>query len=501
VIPGAIPLVLVAPHGGRRDPVRRPWSAGGLRTNDLHTAALAAELARATGAAALINDATDRNDVDLNRISEAEARAPAFLAALARLLDDTVARHGRATVLTVHGWNVVQPAVDLGLGCLPGAEPCVVPARAAVSSAFAAVGVPALVAACAARGITATLGARYPARQRENLLQLFTPRYRDDPRPLVRRIAAHAGVTDAVQLELGIPLRWPGDWRDRWVEACRAALPALRGAASDRPPAVTVPRAVPAAGHPPLRFEFTSPTLAGLVGVEAERARLLLFPGGEELLLFTGERTVEVGRHVAGLRVRPRPGGGLLVEFRGPLLRFPDTSPFLDLERGLATALLTVAEVSLAFVPDVSESFGSVSGAVLLDGAELPVRGGGFTEEGFPAGPWPRLRAALRLGGRGALVLTLGLDGGQARGVLHRDGVRLPVVRARARLHDPSAPLTRLALEVELAGGERLAIRADATVRVPVVRARGRAAVRVELAACRVDGEAVPGGWCEVGGL
>ena len=74
VIPGALPLVLVAPHGGRRDPVRRPWSAGGVRVNDLHTASLTAALAAATGAAALINESEDRNDVDLNRIGEAAAR-------------------------------------------------------------------------------------------------------------------------------------------------------------------------------------------------------------------------------------------------------------------------------------------------------------------------------------------------------------------------------------------------------------------------------------------
>ncbi len=261
-IDGASPLVLVAPHGGCRDPSTRPPATGRLRVNDLHTASLTEELARRLDASALVNRDADRNVVDLNRIGEAHERAPSFLEALARLVRTTIARHGRATVLVVHGWNVVEPAIDVGLGCASGA---VVPAdgSAAVSPAFAAGGVRALVDACAARGIAATLGARYPARHRENLLQLFTTRHRDDPRPLVRALASLAPSVDAVQLELGIPLRWPGPWRTRLLDACVAAAPALAAA----------PVAVAAAARgivdgfgpaAPMRVQFTSPTLCGL---------------------------------------------------------------------------------------------------------------------------------------------------------------------------------------------------------------------------------------------
>ncbi|HUE31064.1 MAG TPA: hypothetical protein VMR79_09315, partial [Verrucomicrobiae bacterium] len=202
VLPGDGPLVLVAPHGGRRDAERRPWAGGHLRMNDLHTASLTAELAGRLGAAALINEAHDRNDVDLNRVSEADQRAPWFLERLAELVDAAVRRHGRATLLSLHGWNVVQPVVDLGLGCAPGEDPFTVGRAAAVSPAFAAHALPRLVEACGARGIAATVGARYPARHRENLVQLFTPRYAEDSRPLVRALAALAPLVDAVQLEL-----------------------------------------------------------------------------------------------------------------------------------------------------------------------------------------------------------------------------------------------------------------------------------------------------------
>src|SRR3989442_5085313 len=227
VLPGDGPLVVVAPHGGRRDAERRPWAGGHLRMNDLHTASLTAELAALLGGPALINEAHDRNDVDLNRVSEAHQRAPWFLERLADLVDAAVRRHGRATLLALHGWNVVQPVVDLGLGCTPGEDPFAVGRAAAVSPAFAARALPRLVEACRARGIAATVGARYPARHRENLVQLFTPRYAEDGRPLVRALAALAPLVDAVQLELGIALRWPGPWRGRPVARRKDALPRL----------------------------------------------------------------------------------------------------------------------------------------------------------------------------------------------------------------------------------------------------------------------------------
>ncbi|HYR95565.1 MAG TPA: hypothetical protein VEM57_02470, partial [Candidatus Binatus sp.] len=286
VIAGESPLVLVAPHGGRRDPVRRPWAGGHLRMNDLHTAEVTAELAAVTGAAALINTDHDRNDVDLNRIVEAHDRAPWFLEQLAELVDRAIARHGRATLFAMHGWNVVQAVVDLGLGCAPGANPFIVGRGAAVAPGFAAGALPRLVDACAARRILATVGARYPARNRENLLQLFTPRYRDDPRPLVRALAALAPRVDAVQLELGIALRWPGRWRAKLFEACAEALPALLAPpdASAAPDAVaTAPAPVPA-----YRLQFTGPAVCGLVAVDRGRGgRLLLFPPGGGLVLFT----------------------------------------------------------------------------------------------------------------------------------------------------------------------------------------------------------------------
>jgi len=470
--------------------------------NDLHTATLTAELAAATGAAAVINEDHDRNDVDLNRIVEAHERAPRFLEVLADVLDGAIARHGRATLLAMHGWNVVQPVVDLGLGCAPGENPFVVGRAAAVAPAFAAGVLPRFVGACAARGIVATVGARYPARNRENLLQLFTPRYRDDPRPLVRGLAGLAPRVDAVQLELGIALRWPGPWREMLLAACAEALPVLVAPpAAARPPEAVAGVASPVEAR---RLEFTSPTVSGLVGLDRGRGgRLLLFPPDGGLVLFTGER---VGLAPEGLALRGGEDGGVTVRFRGPLLRFPDTTPFLDLEAGLARARLVEAAVELAFVPDHPPSdageFGTLTGRIVVDGVGQHIMGPAFVEDASASGPWPRLRAALRLPDGAGLAVTVGLGHDTASGFLCRDGGHVPVAAARATLGPAHAPLETLALEVDLADGERLRLAPRAVHCLPVVRARGAAPVRIEFAACRLDGtRTAPAGWVEVGGL
>src|SRR5262249_53944714 len=68
---------------------------------------------------------------------------------------------------------------------------------------------------------------------------------------------------------------------------------------------------------------------------------------------------------------------------------------------------------------------------------------------------------------------------------------------ARATLGPPGEPLAELTLAVEVDGGEHVRIRARAAHRLPVIRSRGAAApVRLEFAACCLEGDAVPAGWC-----
>ena len=500
VLLGSIPLVLVAPHGGRRDPVRRPWGSTRLRVNDLETASLTRELAAATGAHAIVNADLDRNDVDLNRVSAANDQAPAFLERLADRVSAVVAAHGSAVVLTVHGWNVIQPVVDLGLGRKRG-EP--LDERAAVSATFAERAVPELMRACAARGVEATEGARYPARARENLVQVFTPRYRDDGRPLIRQLAALGARVEAMQCELGVPLRWPGPWRQRFVESCIEALPALFDPAS-APTADRPEPALPVA--PPRRrtLEVAGDDAGALVSTDPLGGRLLVFPPGGGLALFTGERLGdEEPDRVGGLRIERRHDGTLRARFAGPMMRFPDTTPFVDLERGLAAAdVIDHAAIDLTFAPHHDgDEFGRVTGTAVLDGHPVDLSGRGFTPRGGGQGPWPRLRLALQLGSHARLSVTVALDGSEASGVLCRDGHHQAVRGATVSLGDPADPLTGGAVDVELEGGERLTVRPDVVHRLPVVRGASEVPLRLLYASCRLPGVSGLAGWCEIGGV
>lgn len=506
VVAGATPLLLVAPHGGRRDPARRPWREGGLKVNDLHTAALTLELAAATGASALVNAALDRNETDLNRITEAAARAPRFLELLAELVTRLLRAHERVTLLTVHGWNVVQASLDVGLGCRSEGDPLAVGARAAVSPDFAATGLARLLAACEARGIDATVGARYPARNAENLVQLFTRRHRDDPRDLVRALAATADRVDAMQLELGIPLRWPGPWREHLRAALLESLPALTAAAGRAGARPAAARATdPAPGPAPRRLEFAGHPLCGLVALDggAGGGRLLLFAPGGRLLLFTGERAGPAPADGVGpLALRPHPGGAS-VSFAGPLLEFPDSTPFLDLEAGLARGRLVDAHVALRYDAATAgdgAGFGRVRGEVIVDGARVPVDALGATGGAFDVGPWPRLRVALRLDETRFLRATVALADGTATGTLARGAEHVEVTAARPTFRPAASPLARFTLTVELAGGERLDLVAHAVHRLPVVRIRGTRPLHLEFAACRLGDAPSPAGWCELAG-
>src|SRR5215218_7081736 len=156
-------LLLVAPHGGARA-AARPARAT-VKVNDLHTAALAEELATTLDAGLIANPSLDRNELDLNRISQVARTAPWFAALLETLLADILARHERAEVIFLHGWNTVQPKCDIGVG-YPLSHPGEAAAHAAVLTAsvpYVTTRLAGLRAACAARGIAAPLGERYAA--------------------------------------------------------------------------------------------------------------------------------------------------------------------------------------------------------------------------------------------------------------------------------------------------------------------------------------------------
>ena len=89
------------------------------------------------------------------------------------------ARHGRVTVLLIHGWNIIEPRVDLGLG-LKERNGRLHPTRGAHIAAddeFIQDTAHALATRLRQAGIVPTFGLRYPGGAAQNLLQAFTPRH------------------------------------------------------------------------------------------------------------------------------------------------------------------------------------------------------------------------------------------------------------------------------------------------------------------------------------
>lgn len=380
VVRGRAPLVLVAPHGGRRRELRQP---GKHKVNDLWTAELTRELAAATGASAIINASRDRNELDLNRLSQVRRDAPWFLALLADVLGTLVAAAGHATVLVIHGWNVTQPACDVGVGLCEGAVG-LVPARpdaATVSAEFIAARVRPLQQAADAAGVAVTIGSRYPAAHPNNLLQAFrlTGAMEElDPPSVALAALCRRGAVDAAQLELAIPLRWPGPRRDRFLGMLADAFgaPSPRATAPATPASLAV-RSGRITGRRGLSLvEGDLMVMASIDAGEsgALAGRLLISTAGGRLALFTGELS-ETSRpwSIPPLRLGERDAGALELRYDGPLVEFPLLTPFLDLERGLSAGSLLEARVDLAFQPDASppggdgeERFGDVCGEVVM---------------------------------------------------------------------------------------------------------------------------------------
>ena len=490
---GRLPLILVAPHGGTRNVLTRSWQLGTLRVNDLHTADFTIALAAATGAAALINRELDRNVVDLNSITAAHDGAPGFLAALADLVEEAVRLHGRATVLTIHGWNIVEPAVDIGIGTSTTLAASAAAARPTVSASFATDVVAALVDDCTRNGIAATVGARYPARARENLIQLFTARHAADTRPLVRRLVALHERVDALQLELAIPLRFPGRWRERML-ATLTRLAALLVAPHEHRP--TPPRPAAPSDRPSRhRIEFVSGPVAGLLQLGPEGGRVLLIPDDGNLLLFTAETAR--ARRDARLTWIVDSDGTLRIQHTGPLLRFADTSPFTALERGLASATVVDAEFEFAISPTTrGGGFCAVLGSAVLGGQRVAVRGSGFVREPRPASRAPHLELAVTLSTERGLLARIAECGAGPQAEIVSRGNRVPLEAVQVHQTATDNPLDRVTITARQPNGDAFEVTARGLHRIPISRVGADGGVlHTLLATVRLDSGTAPAGW------
>jgi hypothetical protein len=482
-VPGRGPALVIAPHGGlcARD-LLTPEPAASLRGNDLHSGELARLVAERLDAALLANVASDRNDLDLNRVDEVRARAPWFLDAIAEHLDRIVAQHGRALVLIVHGWQIVEPRCDVGIGArLADARDAESrAARLTVSPEFVTTTLEALRRYGAAHGVRTTYGARWPAQSPNNVMQLFRrspdgTRARD---PSVLATLAASGRIEAVQLELGAPLRYPGAWRERFIDAAAhafgawlarcatpVAAPARPGAdlaatraariierATDRA-SHAIERATDPATHASERAIDRSPprgaalqafdrnageeglgVVAGIGAMSPRElgARLLLLPGGQRMLLFTGHERIGAGPkdRVGGLEMRAR-AGGLDVRFRGPVLDVPDASRHFRAEAAQLDARVVDLELELCFAAQGETGYGAVEGDVRLAGRTWRIGAHGFTDPVLarPIAPAGSLRLTASFGDGMAITAELARPphGANLR-CLTRDGLREHVV-------------------------------------------------------------------------
>ncbi len=425
--------------------------------NDLHTAELALELAVRLDAWAVINGDLDRNVVDLNRISELE-RAPVFVDELERAIDGAaqVAAGGRPLLLFVHGWNVLLPACDLGLGLreqdgrLSGRWPT-------VSTATWEGPVSRLRDELQGRRIWAPVGWRYPAWGADNVLQLFSGRHdgHDDARLSgFARLAADDRV-DALQLELSVPLRWPGPWRESFLAATELALADYEGAnaaggdsvagraavvietrtagpSRARPGWQVVPRGLPEVeqaedalvrqGAQPLNLmallsEEGDAIFAGVepAGHGAVLARVCLLLADGRMALFTSDSAADLSAaDCPRLQLDREQGGGLArLRLRAPVVLYPSHLAYLDLERGMAESELSTLDLDLCWTAGSDGSdFGRLSGRVEL---------GGEKARSWPAttGQAAAVDAFAVLQSRGR---DAGLDGARARFFCDRDG-------------------------------------------------------------------------------
>ena len=241
VIDRSSPILLIAPHGGRAETAFRGPNP---KVNDLHTAEITRTLADRFGASALVNFAMDRNRLDCNRMGQVAERAPWLLEIIAGRVEEMVASHGRAIVLLIHGWNIIEPRVDFGLGARLRKGRLVPAGHGHISAGdeFINRTVVAIAERLRAGGIAPDFGVRYPAGGFHNLLQVFTARHLESPLPALRRLAtiAATGAIDAVQLELSVAVRMPGSMRDCALDAISAAFPIDAAQARDGAPTIEV---------------------------------------------------------------------------------------------------------------------------------------------------------------------------------------------------------------------------------------------------------------------
>jgi hypothetical protein len=363
----------VAPHGGRRGKSTTPHPRS-RKVNDVHTADLSLRLAGGLDASFIINDSIDRNELDLNRISQVTRRAPWFFEVIEHLLTKILDRHETALVFFVHGWNVTQPRCDVGIGTSVADEDACIEAtgKATISQEFLRQRLRPFRHFCEASGIRTTYGERYPASHPNNVLQIFRRPAIAPQAGAVGRISAWAaaGRVEAVQLELGVAVRWPGAVQNSFVAATTRAFGTTPHGV---PPAAPLRPHDEASLRPPASLQcFDAANGIGVsAGLAVEsgggiRGRLLLFLGGQRVALFVGEDR-RLDRLVSGGPEFQLCDRGFHLGFEGPVLCVEDGGLYLDLEDAFAASALQAVRLDLSFEAPARKRYGRVRGTIGLE--------------------------------------------------------------------------------------------------------------------------------------
>lgn len=424
IVDGEAPILLIAPHGGRAGPASR--SLLNPKVNDLHTAAITRELAMLLHAPALINASMDRNHLDLNRLSQVSANAPWFLELILERVGAIIARHGHATILVVHGWNVIQARIDLGIGVRRHGDQLRPPgaARVSASDTFIHGSLGDLVARLGAEGILASFGLRYPGGGAQNLLQAFTDRHLEGSIAALRELSMMAArdQIDAVQLELSVAVRMPGELRRRCIATVaevfgnggsvngtsgrEGKLTIIRTATPKAPPSVKATAAPAAPTRVGIELFDPSTKIGAMasfdLGAGGVGARIMMLLTGGSVALFTGEGKPrrEGNRLSLGPLALESQNGEMLLSFHGHAVIVPDATHYLSIERALASGWLDESmDVAIRLRPSAGNagfdleqlfdaregsnrdgsmaSFGELSGSVRIDGVTSEIAGVG----------------------------------------------------------------------------------------------------------------------------
>jgi hypothetical protein len=245
--------------------------------------------------------------------------------------------------------------------------------------------------ACAAAGIATTFGVRYPARHPNNLLQLFrhTPE-RPVASPQLYEWAV-AGRLEAVQLKLGVPVRWPGAPRRAFLQVAAEVFGNAVHATRTESAAAGAPQAPRNDTLHGAALQVYDARAGIALTARVDRAgahsvgRLLLFVGRERLTLFIGEDAHEDGPCRQGPHFTATPDGFRL-RFAGAALASDHGALYYDLEQGFAASQLCSIAVDVEFRRGLSAEYGAAAGWVEIDGEQRAIDAHGFARPGVQQG-------------------------------------------------------------------------------------------------------------------